>query len=259
MKKLMSTCVAAVAAALLASAALAEDLTIVYRTSGQGGDGTSTQYYSSGYMRTSDGKSDMLYDFSAGTMTTVDHEKKQYSELTIAELEAAKTAASAELEKMRPELESMPAAMRERMQKMMGGGGEVTLTRGGTREIAGYATQEYLITRGDSMKMQIWAASELELPVSLADIRRFTSIAGQMAAANPMLGDMSELVEKMKEVQGLPLADSNTFSMMGRTMQTSREANEVTRGALPASTFDLAAIAPGYRKVESSLARGGRR
>ena len=133
MKRIASACAVAV---LLAAHAPAEDLTVVYQTSGQGGGGTSTQYFASDRMRTSDGDSDMIYEFASGKMTTIDHKKKEYSEITVAELEAAMSSANAEMEKMTAQLENMPPAMRERMQKMMGGG-EVTLTRGGTREIAG--------------------------------------------------------------------------------------------------------------------------
>ena len=111
------------------------------------------------------------------------------------------------------------------------------------------------------MKMQIWASSQLQPPVSLADLRRVASFQGPMAgmANNPMFKGMADIVDKMKEVQGFPLADSNTFSMMGRTVQSSREATEVRKGALPASTFDVATVAPGYKKVESPLKKMGRR
>lgn len=262
MKKLASVFATAAAAALLASAAPAEDLTVVYRTSGQGGSGTSTQYFSSDRMRVSSGESDLIYEFSKGRMVNVDHKRKEYSEISLAELEAAMTAASGEMEKLSAQLDGMPAGMREKMQKMMGGGGgRVTLTKGGTRKIAGYTTREYVITRGDSMKMRVWATSQLQPPVSLADVARMTSASGPMAAMakNPMFKGMADMVDKMKEVQGFPLADSNTFTIMGRTMKTSREATEVKQGAIPAATFDLAAIAPGYKKIKHPLSKMGRR
>jgi hypothetical protein len=36
---------------------------------------------------------------------------------------------------------------------------------------------------------------------------------------------------------------------MGRSMDTSREAVEIKKGPIPASAFDVAAIAKGYKKV----------
>lgn len=260
MKRVALVSAVITAAGLLAGVAGAEDLTIVFQTTGPGGGGTSTQYLTSDRMRTSDGQTDMVYEFAAGRMTMIDHAKKQYSETTLAEIEAAMAAVNPEMEKMKAQLDGMPAAMREKMQAMMGGGGEVTLTKGGTREVAGYSTQEYTIARGDSMKMQVWTTSALRSPVSVADVRRFASFGSAASMANnPMFEGMSAMMEKMKEVEGFTLADSSTFTMMGRAMQSSREATEVREGAIPASTFDLAALAPGYEKVESPFARMGRR
>jgi len=259
MKRPALVAAAATAAALLAGPAVAQDLTIVFQTSGQGGGGTSTQYLTSDRMRTSDGQGDMIYEFAAGKMIMIDHKKKQYSEITLAELEAAMSAANPEMEKMKAQLDSMPAAMREKMQGMMGGG-EVTLTKGGTREIAGYSTQEYTVTRGDSMKLQFWTTTALKPPVSPAEVRRFASMGSMAAMANnPMFGGMSEMIEKMKQVEGFTLADSNTFTIMGRAMTSSREATEVRTDPIPASTFDVAALAPGYKKVDSPMGKMGRR
>jgi len=245
---------------LLALPSSAEDLTIAFKTTGPGGEGTSTQYYSSERMRTSDGRTDMIFEYATGKMISVDHQKKQYSEMTLAEMEAAMKGASAQMEKMGAEMENMPAAMRERMQKMMGGGGEVTLTRGGQREIAGYATQEYVIKAGDS-EIHTWTTTGLHPPVSLENLRRISSLAGPMAAmaSNPMLKGMSEMAEKMREVEGFPLASSNRISVMGRAVESSQEATRIDAGAIPPETFDLGAIAPGYKKVDSPLAKAGKR
>ena len=259
MKKLTHPLAAFLALACLTLPAAAEDLTIVSKTTGPDGAGTSTQYLSSERMRTSDGASDTIFEYATGKMTRIDHKKKQYSETTLAELEAAMRAASAETEKMTAQLAAMPPAMRQKMEQMMGGGGEVALTKGDTREIAGYATQEYTVTRGESMKMQLWTTTQISPPVSLAQIRRMTSFAGPMAAmaGNPMFKGMGELIEKMQEIEGFPLADSNSFSIMGRSMQTSREATEVTTGAIPAATFDVAALTEGYKKTKSPVAKKG--
>jgi hypothetical protein len=211
-------------------------------------------------MRTSDGKSDMIFEYATGKMISVDHEKKQFSEMTIAEMEAAMKGASAQMQEMSAEMARMPAAVREKMQKMMGGGGEVTLSKGGQREIAGYATQEYVITSGGST-IHSWTTTGLQPPVSLENLRRLSSFAGPMAAmaSNPMFKGMSEMAEKMKQVEGFPLASSSSISVMGRAVESGQEATRVEKGAIPASTFDLESIAPGYRKVESPLARMGKR
>jgi hypothetical protein len=240
---------------------LAEDLTVTYKTSGSSGDGTATQYYSSKYMRSHDGNQDTIFEYASGTITTIDHEKKQYSQITLDELEEAMKAARAQLEQAQAQMESMPAAVRERMQKMMGGfGGEVTVTEGGTREIAGYPTREYILTMGDSMTMHFWNTTEIALPIPEGELHKLTAFTGPMAAMaqNPMFKGFGQLADKMKEIEGLNLASESSFSMMGRSHQSSREATEVKTGTIPASEFDLASLAPGYKKVDSPLREIGR-
>jgi hypothetical protein len=255
---------AVVAAAALAAPVLAEDLTVVFETTGPGGPGTSTQYYSSERMRSADGEQETIFEYASGNIVSVDHKKKQYSETTLAEIEEAMKAATAQMEaataQMQQQMESMPAAMRERMQKMMGGaGGEVTLTRGGTKEVAGYATQQYTVTMGEGMTLQLWNTTDLQLPVPAADMKKLASFTGPMStmANNPMFKGFAQLAEKMKEIEGFTLADHTSIKMMGRGMETSREAVEVRKGAIPASEFDVANVAKGYKKVPSPLTQIG--
>jgi hypothetical protein len=261
MKYLGRTLSAAALTIAIAAPAFAEDVTVTYKTSGSDGDGTATQYYSSQYMRSHDGQQDTIFEYASGTITNIDHGKKEYSQITLAEIEEAMKAARAQMEQAQAQMESLPAAMRERMQKMMGGfGGEVTVTRGGNREIAGYPTQEYIVTMGDSMKMNFWNTTEVALPVPEGELEKLSAFTGPMAAMaqNPMFKGFGQLAEKMKEMEGLNLASQTAFSMMGRSHQSSREATEVKTGPIPASAFDVAALAPGYKKVDSPLREMGK-
>jgi hypothetical protein len=43
------------------------------------------------------------------------------------------------------------------------------------------------------------------------------------------------------------------MKMMGKTMDSSKEAIEIKKGPIPAATFDVAVIAKGYKKVENPL------
>ena len=250
MKTLGRTISAAITVVLIAFPVLAEDVVVVFKTDGSGGAGTSTQYYSSERMRTSEGQRDTIFEYASGTITNIDHKKKEYSQITLAQIEEA--------------MEAMPAAMRERMAKMMGGmgmGGEVTVTKGGTRQVAGYTTQEYQVTMGEGMTMSLWNTTEVKLPVAAADLRKLASFTGPMAAManNPMFKGFGQLAEKMKEIEGLTLVEQTSMSVMGRKSQTSREATEVRTGPISASEFDVATLASGYKKVESPLAELGKR
>lgn len=248
-----------VLAALFALPAAAEDLTIVFKETGKGDAGTSTQYFTPERMRMSAGDADTIVEYASGRTVTVDHKKKEYYELSAAEMQAIQARMQAEMEKanaqMAEAMKNMPPAMKDKMQGMMGGvAAAVTVTKGGTRKVAGYDTQQYTVAMGESMKLEMWTTTALQLPIPAAELRKWMSFGGSMAN-NPMLKSMSKMFDEMKKVQGLTLAETTSFSMLGKTITTSREAVEVKKGAIPASTFDVAAVAKGYKKVESPLAK----
>ena len=262
MKNLGRTLSAAALTAVIAAPILAEDLTVTFKTTGSGGEGTSSQYYSSERMRSHDGNQDTIFEYASGTFTNIDHGKKEYSEITLAEIEEAMKAASAQMEQAKAQMESMPAAIRERMEKMMGGmTGEVTVTKGGTREVAGYPTQEYIVTMGESVKMSSWNTTDLALPIPEVNLKKLAAFTGPMAAVaqNPMFKGFGEIAEKMQEMEGFTLASESSIEMMGRAHESTREATAVKAGPIPASEFDVASLAPGYKKVDSPLSEIGKR
>ncbi len=254
--------VAAVAASVLAAPAFAEDLTIVFKSTGGGGGGTSTQYYSSEKMRTGDAENETIVEYAAGKIVSIDHKKKEYSEITLAEMEAAMKAASAKMEaanaQMQQQMASMPPAMREKMEQMMGGGASaVTVTKGGTRQVAGYACQDYTVAMGQAMTTKICATTALQFPAPNVDYRRFQSFAGSAAAManNPMFKNMGKMADEMKKIQGLTIAESTSMKMMGRSMESSKEAVEIKKGPIPATVFDVAALTKGYKKVANPMTK----
>ena len=247
---------AAAAAALLAVPAFAEDLTIVFKTAGAGGAGTSTSYYSSEKMRTGDAGSETIVEYAAGKITAIDHKKKEYSEITLAEMETAMKAAQAKMDQANAQMEqqmaSMPPAAREKMQQMMGGAASsVTVTKGGTRQVAGYTCQDYVVAMGQAMTTKICATTALQFPAPKVDYRKYASFAGSAAAManNPMLKGMGTMADEMKKIEGFTIAEATSMKMMGRSMDSSKEAVEIRKGPIPASAFDVATIAKGYKKV----------
>jgi len=250
------TLAATCAAALLAAPALAEDLTLVFKTTGSGGAGTSTSYYSSEKMRTGDADNETIVEYGPGKIISIDHKKKEYSEITLAEMEAAMKAAAAKMDEanaqMKEQMANMPPAVREKMEKMMGGvAGAVTVTKGGTRQVAGYTCQDYAVAMGESMTTKICATTALQAPAPSVDYRKFSSFAGSASAmaSNPMFKSMGKMVEEMKKIEGFSIAESTSMKMMGKSVDTSKEAVEIKRGPIPASDFDVAVIAKGYKKV----------
>jgi hypothetical protein len=253
---------AAAVASLLSVPALAEDLTIVFKTTGAGGAGTSTSYYSSEKMRSGDADRETIIEYAAGKITSIDHKKKEYSEITLAEMEAAMKAATAKMEQanaqMKEQMASMPPAVREKMEQMMGGAAAaVTVTKGGTREVAGYSCQDYAVSMGPQMTTKVCATTALKPPAPDVDYRKFSSFASSAAtmADNPMFKSMGKMADEMKKIEGFTIAESTSMKMMGRSMDSAKEAVEIKKGPIPASAFDVAAIAKGYKKVEHPVTK----
>jgi hypothetical protein len=248
----------ALALVLLAAPAFTQDLTLVYKETG-GDGGTSSRYFTKEKMRTSDSARDTIIEYASGKITTIDHKKKEYYEVSLAEMEAQMKAASAEMEKasadMKKQMESMPPAMREQMQKMMGGvAANTTVTKGGTRKVAGYDCQEYTIAMRP-MKSETCNTTALKFPVPDMEMKRFEGMSGAFAglAASPAAQSLGPLMEKMKEVQGFALAEKTTVSILGKNTTSSREAVEVKQGPIDPSVFALPA---GYKQVKAPGMKG---
>ena len=240
------------AAAAVAAPALAGDLPVVFKTTSGKTVGTSTSYFSAAKMRTGDAATETIVEYGPGRIVTIDHKKKEYSEITLAEMEAALAKMQQATAQMQEQMANMPAAMRERMEGMMGGGA-VTVTKGATRKVAGYDCQDYTIAMGTSSLMKMCASTAVAPPAANVDYRRFSSLAGM--AQSPMFKGFAKMAEEMKKIQGFVLADSTSMKMMGQSIETAREATEVKQGEIPASAFDVAAIAPGYKKVAHPLTK----
>ena len=236
------TLAVACAAALMAVPALAEDLTITFKTTGSSGAGTSTSYYSSEKMRTGHGDSETIVEYATGKITSIDHKKKEYSEITLAEMEQANA-------QMKQQMASMPPAVREKMEQMMGGAaGAVTVTKGGSRQVAGYTCQDYTVAMGASTTTKVCATTALKFPAPNVDYRKVASFA-EMGGAMGNNAGMAKMAEEMKKIEGFTIAESTSLQMMGRSMDSSKEAVEIKKGPIPASSFDVATIAKGYKKI----------
>jgi hypothetical protein len=210
-------------------------------------------------MRSNTGDRDIIFEYGPGKITTIDHKKKEYSEITLADVQAQMQKASAEMEKANAQLQNMPPAVREKMEQMMGGAaGAVTVTKGGTRKIAGYDTQEYTIAVGANMKTQMWNTTALQFPVPEVELKKYESFSSSMIPMmnNPMFKGMGKLMEEMKKVQGFSLARTTQFQFMGKASTTTMEAVEVKQGPVPATVFALPA---GYKKVDAPMAKMGGR
>jgi len=229
----------AVLAVALAAPALAgaEELTVVSKvTINNGAPTTSTQYIGADKIRSSDGEHDTIVDVAGGRFTIIDHKKKEYYEFTREEL----TAAMAQFE------QQMAGPMGAMMEKMMGGkAGEVTVTKGATRKVAGYDCTDYTYTLGENMKYDVCTTQAVQLPDQLY---YYDALKGPYAMMGPMGKRFEKLFDEMKKIKGFPIAMNSSVKMMAMNMRIASEATEVKKGPIPASAF---AVPAGYKKKDA--------
>jgi Domain of unknown function (DUF4412) len=238
----------------VAALASAEDLTIVSRvTKGEAKPEIATSYYTSSKMRVSEGNGrEMIADFASGTMTGIDHTKREYNVITQADLDAMMAQSEARSKEMDAKMQNMPPAVREKMAAMMGDfAASVEVKKGtGGRTIAGYSCENWIVTMGKMMTMEHCVSSEISVPPAMFDAMK--RMMSSMAAAGPAAKGMNGMWDKFKEMKGFPLATKTTMNIMGRSDTTLKEATEVKKGPVPAAVFDIPA---GYKKVDSPMAK----
>lgn len=229
----------------IALSASAEDLTIAFKST----DGsTMTHYFSKDRIRMNSGRTDTIMEFASGKIVTIDHQKKEYSEMTVAEIDEAMKGMAAQMEQA---MAQVPPQMREKMAGMMGGAAaEVTVTKGATKTVAGYSCQTYTITMGASMTQETCNSTALVPPFDPANFQKLSRVS------IPMMQGMDKMIKKMSEIQGIALMQHTTMSMMGRKTDSGMEATEIKKGAIAADVF---ATPAGYKMVDSPLKAMGKR
>ena len=237
MRHPVRTAVVVLAAAALAGPGLAasEDLTVVSTvTLGKGAPLTSTQYISSGRIRTSNGESDTIFDAGSGRIVVINHKKKEYFEFTRDEMAAAMQGFEAQMQSAGP-----------LMEKMMGGPlGEVTVKKtGASRKVAGYDCDEYTVTLGESLRYDVCAARNLQPPPHY-----FDALKSPYAVMGPVARRFEKTFDEMKKIKGFPIAMTSSIKVMMVRNDMKMEATEVRKGPIAASSFDIPA---GYKKKPS--------
>ncbi len=244
----MTRSLVAMSLSLFALSASAQDLTITFKSTD---GGSATHYFSKDRIRMNGGRADTLLEFASGRIVTIDNQKKEYSEMTVVEIDEAMKGMAAQMEQA---MAQVPPQMREQMAKMMGGAAaEVTVTKGATKTVAGYSCQSYTITMGANMSQETCNTTALTPPFDPANLQKLTRVS------LPMIQGMDKFIQKMSEIQGMALSTHMSMSMMGRKTDTGLEATQISKGAIPADVFALPA---GYKKVDSPLKKmpkmGGR-
>ena len=174
----------------------------------------------------------VIVDLVSGKITILDNRRKEYSASTLDELRAF--------------TDQMDAAMAGRpiVDGTVGATSSVTVEKGtGGKKVAGYDTELYILTMGDSMRMEVFVTTALEPPARYFDARK-----ALYASLGPMARRFDRMYDEMKKIKGFPLATSLDYRMRVARRQVSTEATEVRKGPIPDSVF----VAPSdYKKIDS--------
>jgi hypothetical protein len=228
---------------------MADDLTVVSNvtTNGQPG-GTQTSYISSDHIRHSESKgNDVIIDLKNATMTNIDGKKKTYYVMTKQDMETMQAAMAA---RMNDPKMKQAMAMMQGMSSSVASSTEVKKT-GVTRKVAGYACEEWLITMGGMMSMTECVTNDFKYPVqSWAALADFQESMRKSMSFGPSAKSGADYAEKMKAIKGFPVATSSIVDVGVVKTTTTSEVTEVSRSAIPASTWDVPA---GFTRVENPM------
>ena len=230
--------------------AASDDLTVVSKNMLNGKDaGNSTSYMSSDHVRMANGDgSEMIVDTNSGVMTTLDNKKKTYFTTTQQDLQQM----SAKMQAMMSDPE-MKKGM-DMMQKMRGAmtqSYEVKDT-GVSRKIAGFSCEDWTISMAGVSTMHQCVTTALKYPAHAFDAyKAFSqSLQAAMGAMGPMAKSGADLAEKLKKMQGFPIATSYATDIMGMKSSMESEVIEVRRGSIPNSTWEIPA---GYKQIANPM------
>jgi hypothetical protein len=190
----------------------------------------------------------IIMRFDRDYWISADSKKKEYWQMTFAELEAKMRGMGAQMDsamrEMQKQLESMPPEQRRMVEQMMknpmgGAGGRLEVRKGGPqRTIGGFSCTRYAVAENGKEILVLWTAAEVrEFAPMRKDYERF---ARNMAAIKgAQASSLSRAwTEAMKAIDGFPM---ETESAGVKTTVTKLE-----KKSMPAGEFEPPA---GYQKV----------
>jgi hypothetical protein len=204
----------------------------------------STSSYRPHMFKQSSENSVSIFRLDKEMMYLIDTQKKEYSEMTFAEMEAYAKKANKKLEgkmaEMNEQLKNMPPEQRKAMEQMMGnagmGGQNAKIDVMKTTEkktISGYACVKYALKEDGKEIGSLWTTTGVpDFSGMQKDMKEFGQ---RMAAQMPKAGEM---VAAMKKVEGFPV--QTTIAGITTTV------TKIEKKAVAASEFEVPA---GYKKV----------
>jgi hypothetical protein len=175
---------------------------------------------------------DTIVDLVTGKITILDNRRKEYSATTLDELRA-----------FGDQIDSAMAG-RPTFDGTVGATATVTVEKGtGGKKVAGYDTAPYILTMGESMRVEVFMTTAIDPPARYFDARKVL-----YASLGPMGRRFDRVYDEMKKIKGFPLATAFDYRMRVARRQITTEATEVRKGPIPDSVF---VAPPDYKKIDS--------
>jgi len=200
----------------------------------------------------------MVFSGKEKVLRVYDTKNKKVTEMTEEDAQAI----GEQMAELQKTLESLPPAMRDKMQsamqgKMPGAAAKRTVKPLGQKKtINGFESTGYLVTtEGAKGETEVWATDPKNLGIAPSDLAAFTELAAFVATMVPGLDSMRELIKDYEkpdpdDVPGIPVL---TIHRGGDGQEEWRsEVVRVEHDAVPAETF---AVPPGYKTEKMKLGR----
>lgn len=207
----------------------------------------STSYYRPQMFRQGSENSVIIFRIDKEVMYQVNNLKKEYSEMTFAELEAYTKQSSAKLDgqmaEMKKQIENMPPEQRKAMKKMMENQGMAGTSNGkieviktaDKKSINGYACVKYAFQEDGKETGSVWTTTAI--PDFKSMQKDFKDFGQRMAAQMPTKG--GQMAAAMTKIDGFPI--QTTIAGITTTV------TKIEKKSVAVSDFE---VPSGYKKVD---------
>jgi hypothetical protein len=207
----------------------------------------STSYYRPQMFRQGSENSIIIFRIDKEVMYQVNNLKKEYSEMTFAELQAYTKNSSAKLDgqmaEMKKQLEKMPPEQRKAMEKMMENQGMAGTSNGKIevvktaekKDISGYACVKYVLQEDGKETGSVWTTTGI--PDFKSMQKDFKDFGQRMAAQMPTKG--GQMAAAMAKIDGFPI--QTTIAGITTTV------TKIEKKPVAVTEFEVPA---GYKKVD---------
>ena len=261
MKSIVRCVAVAVAMVMVSGVAQAADGVLIVQKMTIGGTTNTNQVQIESHRMRADStgmtgvKQVMIFDGTKQVMTTIDPEKKTYTEITQADVDKIADQMSAMMTQLPKQMENLPPAARAQLEAAMKGRGaagpKVVFKKTGTDTVGKWKCDKYEGFEGEKKVSEVCTVDPKALGFALTDFDVTKQMAAFLKKMAPQATSQMFSIGT-PEVQGYSGVPVRHMMMIGdRTITT--EISEVSRQSFPDSAFQ---VPTGFQKIDFMAGRG---